>query len=641
MIRLDGVGLRRGDIEVLDDASLTVQRGRKVGVVGANGAGKSSLFALLLGELEPDRGELELPLDLATATVAQEAPSGEVRLLDYVVCGDPRIAAIRTRLAEAEARGDAAGQTAAYADLEAIHGYAAEAEASRVLRGLGFAAGDETRTLDALSGGWRMRAALARTLAAPTELLLLDEPTNHLDLDAVVWLEAWLRRYRGTLLLISHDREFLDPIVDHVALVRDHRIALYAGNYSAFERHRAIEVEHSRRAAARVQRERARIRAFVERFRYKASKARQAQSRIKALERMEVAAPLYAQKRYTFEFLEPERSPRPVATLEAASFGYDGRVVLGEVSMTLSPGDRIALLGANGMGKSTLLRGMARRLASVAGRVEHSPYAKVGYFAQHRVEQLDPDRTPLELVRRVAPALREQEMRDFLGGFGFGHASATRRVAPLSGGEKTRLALALLILERPNLLLLDEPTNHLDLDMREALAAALQSYPGALVLVAHDRHLLRLVSDSLWLVADGRAAPFKGDIDDYGRWLAARHTAQTRDEPRSGGATTAAARRARRRAAADERRRATPLRREIEALEQRLGALHDERASIESVLAGGAIYDEAERARLHALLVRRGRLDAEITALEATWIEKSELLGVGRDPVSAASGGVP
>ena len=636
MIRLDDVELRRGGARIFERASLVVQRRQKLGVVGANGAGKSSLIALLLGEVEPDRGVVEMPAGVATVTIAQEAPSGDVPLIDYVVCGDPRIAAIRFRLAAAEASGDADSQAAAHAELEAIRGYAAEAEASRILHGLGFAPGEESQSLDTLSGGWRMRGALARTLATPSELLLLDEPTNHLDLDAIVWLEAWLRRYPGTLLVISHDREFLDPIVDHVALVGDGRIAVYTGNYSAFERLRAVEIEHSHRTSLRVRRERARIEAFVERFRYKASKARQAQSRIKALERMQVSAPLHAQKPFEFRFLEPERSPRPVATLDSVSFGYGDSVVLSEVSMRLAPGDRIALLGANGMGKSTLLRGLARRLALNAGTIEHSPHARIGYFAQHRVEQIDDHRTPLELVRTAAPGMREQDMRNFLGGFRFGDDAATRRIAPLSGGEKTRLALALLILERPNLLLLDEPTNHLDLDMREALAAALQAYSGALVVVSHDRHLLRLVSDSLWLVANGRAAPFDGDIDDYARWLVERHAVRTLDEPRPGGAT-AAARRERRQRLADARRRATPLRREIEALEQRLGTLNDERASIESVLAGSAIYREDERARLHELLVRRGKLDAEITTVEAAWLERNEKLDSMRDAESVAS----
>ena len=636
MIRLDDVELRRGGVKIFDRASLAVQRRQKIGVVGANGAGKSSLIALLLGELEPDRGGVEMPAGVVTVTIAQEAPSGDVPLIDYVVCGDPRIATIRARLAAAEARGDTGGQAAAHADLEAIHGHAAEAAASRILHGLGFAPGEDARTLDTLSGGWRMRAALARTLATPSELLLLDEPTNHLDLDAIVWLETWLKRYSGTLVVISHDREFLDPIVDHVALVDDRCIAVYTGNYSAFERLRAAEIEHSHRAARRVRRERTRIRAFVERFRYKASKARQAQSRIKALERMQASAPLHARRRLDFRFPEPERSPRPVVTLDSVSFGYGDCVVLSEVSMRLAPGDRIALLGANGTGKSTLLRGLAGRLASSAGTMEHSPHARIGYFAQHRVEQLDPHRTPLELVRAAAPDMREQDMRDFLGGFRFGDAAASRRIAPLSGGEKTRLALAMLILERPNLLLLDEPTNHLDLDMRAALAVALQSFSGALVLVSHDRHLLRVVSDSLWLVADGGAAPFEGDIDDYAGWLVERHPVRALDEPRPGAATVAAPRERRRRLA-DERRRAAPLRREIEALERRLGALNDERASIESVLAGNAIYDRDERSRLHALLVRRGKLDAEIATVESAWIEKSEQLDAMRESRAGTS----
>ena len=640
MIRLDEVELRLGGVPILQHAGLVVQRRQKVGVVGANGAGKSSIFALLLGELEPDRGDIELPADIAVAAVAQEAPSGNTRLIDYVVCGDSRIASIRSRLARAEACGDAEAEASAHADLEAIHGYAVEADASRILRGLGFAPGDETQTLDAVSGGWRMRAAIARTLATPSDLLLLDEPTNHLDLDAVVWLETWLRRYAGTLLLISHDREFLDPIVDHVALVRDGRVCVYTGNYSAFERLRAEELEHSRRTAGRVQRERARMQAFVDRFRYKASKARQAQSRLKALERMQWVEPLDTQQRFAFDFIEPERSPRPIARLEEAAFGYDDRRVLSDVSMILAPGDRIALLGANGMGKSTLLRGMAGRLAPGAGTVEHSPYARIGYFAQHRLEQLDPYRAPLDLVREVAPAMREQEMRDFLGGFGFGYEPATRPVASMSGGEKTRLALALLILERPNLLLLDEPTNHLDLDMREALAAALQTFSGALVLVSHDRRLLRLVSDSLWLVTDARATPFGGDIDDYVRWLAQRQAVRTPGEPRTGGAQSAAERRDRRRWSAQQRRQVEPLKREIEVLERRLHALSDERTTIESVLAGGGIYGEDERQRLNVLLVRRGKLDAEITSVESAWLEKSEQLDAMRESGTGASRGM-
>ena len=712
MIRLDGVELRRGGARVLGDASLAIRRRWKVGVVGANGAGKSSLLALLLGELEPDRGEVELPAGIAVATVAQEAPGGDVPLIDYVVCGDPRIAAIRARLADAGARGDAAAEAAAHADLEAVHGYAAEAAASRVLRGLGFAPDDGPRRLDTLSGGWRMRAALARTLASPSDLLLLDEPTNHLDLDAVVWLEGWLRRYAGTLLLISHDREFLDPVVDHVALVAGGRISLYTGSYSAFERLRAVELEHSRRAADRQRRERARVRAFVDRFRYKASKARQAQSRLKALERMEAVAPVPVERRFAFEFLEPERSPRPVVKLEAASFGYGGHTVLREVSMALAPGDRVALLGANGAGKSTLMRGMAGRLAPAAGAVERSPYTKVGYFAQHRLDQLDPHRTPLELARAAAPGMREQEMRDFLGGFGFGadagdeprRAAVRRREDPPRAGAADPGASQPAPPRRA-----DEPSRPRHAPIPRAgvavvLRRARPGLPRPPPVAAGERfpparrgrarRALRGRSRRLPALAVGAsrggAQPGRGGgitsfghggggrpgqgvgIEPFGhggggrsghvmagvrpsdtvapggRDKAAR-AAGERPSPagtdpfdgpsppggsRSGGVTPAGAaapdRRERRRLAAEERRRIAPLRREVDSLERRLAALGDERASIESALADAAVYDDAQRPRLRALLVRRGRLDAEIAEAESLWLERSGQLDAMR-----------
>ena len=641
VIRLDDVELRRGGVKVLDRASLVVQRRQKVGVVGANGAGKTSLLGVLLGELEPDRGDVEVPAGIATATVAQEAPAGEIPLIDYVTCGDPRIASIRARLADAETRGDAGGQAAAHADLEAIHGYAAEAQANRILRGLGFAPGDESRALDALSGGWRMRAALARTLAAPSELLLLDEPTNHLDLDAIVWLEAWLRRYPRNAPAhlprpgISRSESSITSrwsVTDAFwsipeTTARSNGFAPSSWSTRAARRHvsTASGLE-SRCSSTGSATRRAR------RGRRRAGSRRSNGCRWSSRSTGKDGSPSSSSS--------PSVHPRPTTTLESVSFGYGDRTVLSDVSMTLAPGDRIALLGANGMGKSTLLRGLAGRLAPMDGTLAHSPWARIGYFAQHRVEQLDLHRTPLELARGIAPGMREQEMRDFLGGFGFGYVAATNRVAPLSGGEKTRLAIALLILERPNLLLLDEPSNHLDLDMREALIASLQSFSGALVLVSHDRHLLRLVSDALWLVADGRVAPFRGDIDDYGRWLADRHAEPALDEPRSLGATTARARRERRRMHAEERRRAAPLRREIEALERRLGALNEERTSIESVLSGAGIYRENERARLRDLLVRRARLDEEIAVIESTWMEKNEQLDAMDDAGMSASGGM-
>ncbi|MBF2760556.1 MAG: ATP-binding cassette domain-containing protein [Ectothiorhodospiraceae bacterium AqS1] len=649
MIRIDDVALFRGPKAVLEKADLVVQRGQKVGVVGANGAGKSSLVQMILGGLAPDRGRLDLPAGLDIATIAQQTPSGPQALIDYVIEGDARIAAIRARLARASSRGDALAEASAHSDLEAIHGHGAEAAAARILRGLGFAPEDEPRSLDDLSGGMRMRAALARTLTAPCDLLLLDEPTNHLDVDAVLWLEAWLRRHRGTLLVISHDQEFLDPVVDHIALISGGRIFFYTGNYSEFERRRGEDIRRSHQLAERQGRERARMEAFVERFRAKASKARQAQSRLKALARMEEITPLpiASSSDYRFEFPGPEHLPRPLLTLDGASFGYGERTVLHDIGMTLVPGDRIALLGANGMGKSTLMRGMAAALAPRSGRMERSPRTKIGYFTQHRIEQIDLRSSPLDLVRTIDPAMREQQARDFLGGFGFGADAVVNPVEPLSGGEKTRLALALLLLERPNLLLLDEPTNHLDIDMRRALALALQSFPGALVLVSHDRHLLRLVSDSLWLVAKGQVQPFKGDLDDYRTWLlSGLSSAQSAlsaeampDESSNAGsdrsdleppsrpsALRKKDRQQKKREEAERRQRIAPLKRAVTDLESEIDRLGKERAEIGSLLADSATYQEMEHEQLQELLARHRRLEGEIERAESAWLEKSESL---------------
>ena len=649
MIRIDDVALFRGPKAVLEKADLVVQRGQKVGVVGANGAGKSSLVQMILGRLAPDRGRLDLPAGLDIATISQQAPGGPQALIDYVIEGDARIADIRARLARALSRGDALAEVAAHSDLEAIHGHGAEAAAARILRGLGFEPEDERRSLDDLSGGMRMRAALARTLTAPCDLLLLDEPTNHLDVDAVLWLEAWLRRHRGTLLVISHDQEFLDPVVDHIALISGGRIFFYTGNYSEFERRRGEDIRRSHQQAERQGRERARMEAFVERFRAKASKARQAQSRLKALARMEEITPLpiASSSDYRFEFPGPEHLPRPLLTLDGASFGYGNRTVLHDIGMTLVPGDRIALLGANGMGKSTLMRGMAAALAPRAGRVERSPRTKIGYFTQHRIEQIDLRSSPLDLVRSIDPVMREQQARDFLGGFGFGSEAVINPVEPLSGGEKTRLALALLLLERPNLLLLDEPTNHLDIDMRRALALALQSFPGALVLVSHDRHLLRLVSDSLWLVAKEQVKPFKGDLDDYRAWLLSGlwgaqsslpagaispddSSAESKDSDLGPSSRPPALRKRdrqqKKRMEAERRQRIAPLKRAIDDLESELDRLGKERAEIGAILADSATYQNMEHERLQELLARHRHLESEIEKAESAWLERSESL---------------
>jgi ATP-binding cassette subfamily F protein 3 len=494
-----------------------------------------------------------------------------------------------------------------------------------LLHGLGFAPGEERRPVNSYSGGWRMRLALARTLMCRSDLLLLDEPTNHLDLDAVIWLEGWLKTYRGTLILISHDRDFLDAVVGHTLHLEQGRLTLYAGNYSAFERQRAERLAQQQSAYERQQREVAHIHRFVERFRAKATKARQAQSRIKALERMELIAPAHVDSPFHFGFEAPTHLPHPLLRLDAVGAGYPGRPILKGVGLTLTPGDRIGLLGRNGAGKSTLVKVLAGDLAPTAGRRETAQDLKIGYFAQHQLEQLRLDESPLKHLQRLEPKTTEQALRDYLGGFGFAGDRCLGPVAPLSGGEKARLVLALLIRQRPNLLLLDEPTNHLDLEMRHALSEALQEYEGALVLVSHDRHLLRVTADTLLLVDSGGVAPFDGDLDEYPAWLAARDPdregARPPAEAREGGD-----RKQQRRQAADVRKALQPLRNRLQALEQRLAGLEARRHELTAALALPEVYAPEAKPRLLALMDESQRVAAELATAEAEWLEVGEAL---------------
>jgi len=542
MLQLRNVELRRGTRRLLEDADLTVYPGQKLGLVGANGCGKSSLFALIMGELHPDAGEVLVPAGWEIAHVAQQTPSGDQPAIELVMDGDRELRQVQHDLAVAEAAGDGLRQGELHARLEAIGGYTAESRAARLLHGLGFSPGEERRPVDSWSGGWRMRLGLARTLMCRSDLLLLDEPTNHLDLDAVIWLESWLRAYPGTLILISHDRDFLDAIVRQVAHIEQGRLNYYTGNYTAFEALRAERLSQRQAAFVRQQQEIARIQGFVERFRAKATKARQAQSRLKALERMEHIAPAHVDSPFHFAFRAPPSLPRPLLTLEGGRAGYGERLVLDRIKLDLVPGDRVGLLGPNGAGKSTLIKVLAGRLPLLAGEQRQAQGLRIGYFAQHQMDQLRPDESPLKHLQRLAPEATEQVLRDYLGGFDFAGDKALEPVAPFSGGEKARLALALVIWGRPNLLLLDEPTNHLDLEMREALSEALQDYEGALVVVSHDRHLLRVTVDQLLLVDGGREAPFDGDLDDYPAWLLRRQSRleQAAAEIASGGAGGAA-----------------------------------------------------------------------------------------------------
>ena len=626
MLQLRDLSLRRGSKLLFAGADVTVYPGRKVGVVGPNGCGKSSLFALIRGELQQDQGGLLVPPDWEIAHVAQQTPSGEQSAIALVLDGDRELRAVQAQLAIAEEQGDGLRQARLHGRLEAIDGYGVECRAARLLHGLGFAPGEERRPVCSYSGGWRRRLSLARTLMCRSDLLLLDEPTNHLDLDAVIWLESWLKSYPGTLLLISHDRDFLDTVTDAILHIDQGRLHSYTGNYSACERRWAERSAQQQADFTRQQQEIARIRRFVDRFRSKATKARQAQSRLKALERMELIAPAHVETPFRFRLRGPQgRLPYPLLVLEAGAVGYGERTVLAGLDLSLAPGERIGLLGPNGAGKSTLIKLFAGVLPLRAGRRLPAPGLRVGYFAQHQVDQLRPDASPIEHLRHLAPDRSEQELRDYLGGLAFGGDQATAATAPFSGGEKARLALALLIWQEPNLLLLDEPTNHLDLRMRHALSLALQEFEGALVLVSHDRHLLRVTSDQLLLVDAGTVTTFAGDLDDYPAWLT-RRQARRNSPAAQAPAQDGTSRKAQRRAKAEQRRNLQPLRRRLEALETRLADLAARRGELEQELALPLLYEPPAKPRLLSLMARKHRLDADFEETEAAWLEVGEVL---------------
>ncbi len=626
MLKLTDLSLRRGGKLLFEGANMSLYAGQKVGLVGANGSGKSSLFALIRGELQPDRGDFSLPARLAIAHVAQETPSGERSAQALVMAGDPELAELEGALRSAEAAGEGPRLADLHARFEAIGGYSAPSRAARLLHGLGFPPGEESLPVNRFSGGWRMRLNLAQALMCRSDLLLLDEPTNHLDLDAVIWLEGWLRDYPGTLILISHDRDFLDAVTGGTLHIAQGQLRLYAGNYSAFERQRAEQLAQQQAAYSRQQQEVAQIRRFVERFRAKATKARQAQSRLKALERMELIAPAHVDSPFHFAFRPPERLLHPLIRLEGVSLGYGETPVLTGVDLALAPGDRIGLLGPNRAGKSSLIKLLAGALAPLAGERELAQDLRIGYFAQHQVEQLRPEDSPLQHLRRLDPLASEQALRDFLGSLGFPGDSALAPVGPFSGGEKARVTLALLIWQRPKLLLLDEPTNHLDLEMRLALSEALQSFEGGLVVVSHDRHLLRLTSDQLWLVHAGRVQPFDGDLDDYAAWLGRREPPAGEGPREAGGAHRADERRDRRRREADERRRLAPLREALRRVEERLAALASEQQAIGLALARPELYEEGNKAELLGLLETQRSLGQSAEAVEAAWLRACEEL---------------
>ena len=632
MLSFSGLSLRRGTRLLISDASLTIYRGEKVGIVGANGCGKSSLLALILGELQPDAGSFDMPSQLVVAHVAQEMDATDRAAVEFVMDGDAELRETEAAMAAAEARDAGAALGELHARYAALGGYDARSRAGRLMHGLGFSAAEETQPVAAFSGGWRMRLNLAQALMCRSDLLLLDEPTNHLDLDAVIWLEDWLRSYPGTLLMIAHDREFLDRSVDRIVHIEHGAARLYTGNYSAFEEQRAEQLAQQQSLFERQQREIKHMMSFVERFRAKASKARQAQSRLKALERMERIAPAHVDSPFEFAFLAPQKLPRPLLTLEQQAVGYGERVVLQSLNMTIVPGARIALLGRNGAGKSTLMKLLAGELEARAGKRTEARDLRIGYFAQHQLEQLEITESPLQHLRRhggeAAARSTEQELRTFLGGFGFSGDRVFEPVGPFSGGEKARLVLALVSFRRPNLLLLDEPTNHLDLEMRQALAVALKDYEGAVVLVAHDRHLLRAVADELILVDAGHASPFDGDLEDYARWFmtSAASTQQADTAEKSAPEQTNEQKKQRKRLEAERRNRLSPLRAEVARCEARIAELERRRADVEAALSTPDIYGEQAKQQLQELLKTQTQLRRDLQACEEAWLAASERL---------------
>jgi ATP-binding cassette, subfamily F, member 3 len=627
VIQFRNLTLARGARALFENASLQIHPGHKVALTGANGSGKSSLFALLRGELHQEAGDLDIPPAWVVAHVAQETPALSDAALEFVLDGDAELRTIERALTAAEASHDGAHVGELHAKLADIAGYAARSRAAELLHGLGFADSDFARPVSDFSGGWRVRLNLARALMCRSDLLLLDEPTNHLDLDAVIWLEGWLRDYRGTLLLISHDRDFIDAVVDHVAHIEHQRLTLYRGGYSDFERQRSERLAQQQSMYERQQREMAHLHSYIDRFRAKATKARQAQSRIKALERMELISAAHVDSPFTFRFREMAAAPDPLLVLDETAVGYGGLAVLTSLALTLRPGERLGLLGRNGAGKSTLIKLLAGQLPLISGKRIEGKGLNIGYFAQHQLEQLRPEESPLQHMLRLDPKTREQELRDHLGGFDFRGDLATSPCAPFSGGEKSRLALALLIWQRPNLLLLDEPTNHLDLEMRHALTLALQEYDGGVVLVSHDRALLRASCDRFMLVAEGAAKPFDGDLEDYRQWLAEqRGTARAAPEKV---ADKAALKAERAQAQAERQTRLVKRRsllKESDQLELQMAGLQGEKTLLDERLSDPALYSGADSGQLQTLLKRQAELSGSILAAEERWLEIHEAL---------------
>ncbi len=624
MLNFKNIAIRRGSRLLFSEASFTIHKGQKIGLTGANGAGKSSLFALLRDELHADEGEFSMPPNLEVAHVAQETPALSCSAIDYVLDGDRELRQLQQQLQAAEQAHDGLKLADLHAQLEHIGGYTAQARASRLLNGLGFSTQQESNAVSSFSGGWRMRLNLAQALMCRSDVLLLDEPTNHLDLDAVIWLQEWLIKYPGTLMLISHDRDFLDTITDHIVHIEQAKAEIYTGNYSDFERMRAEKLAQQQTAYEKQQREMAHIQSFIDRFKAQATKAKQAQSRIKSLERMELIAQAHVDSPFSFSFPPPKKMPNPLLKLDEADIGYGDKIIINKASLSISPGDRIGLLGPNGAGKSSLIKVLSGQMSALNGKLQTAQDLHIGYFAQHQLEQLRLDESPLWHVQQLDKQATEKDLRNFLGGFDFRGDKVNDPIGPFSGGEKARLVLALLVYQNPNLLLLDEPTNHLDLEMRHALSVALQDYQGALVVVSHDRHLLRSVTDQLLLVAGGSIQPFDGDLDDYKVWLAEQKRAA--DEPVTADSQGGVSRKDQRKLDADRRQRLKPLLDAVKKAEAAVEKYHQQQRELEEKLADPEIYSDDNKPQLKQLLSQKSQVDAALEQAELDWMTAEENL---------------
>ncbi|MDP0233092.1 ABC transporter ATP-binding protein [Glaesserella parasuis] len=633
MIFFTDLTLKRGQTILLEQANATIHTGQKVGLIGKNGCGKSSLFALLKNELQAEGGDASYPKNWSITWVNQETPALDISALDYVIQGDREYTQLTAQLEQANLENNGNLIATLHAQLDTIDAWTIQSRAATLLNGLSFSTEQLQLPVKSFSGGWRMRLNLAQALICRSDLLLLDEPTNHLDLDAVIWLERWLSNYRGTLLLISHDRDFLDPIIDRVLHIEQQKLFDYTGNYSSFEIQRATKLAQQNAAYQQQQQKITHLQKFIDRFKAKATKAKQAQSRVKALEKMELIAPAYADSPFSFEFREPLSLPNPLLMMEKVSAGYGERTVLQSVKLNLVPGSRIGLLGRNGAGKSTLIKLLAGEIQAQSGHTQLAIGVQLGYFAQHQLDTLRADESALWHLARLAPEKTEQELRNYLGGFAFHSDKVKQAVSSFSGGEKARLVLALIVWQRPNLLLLDEPTNHLDLDMRQALTEALTQYEGSLVIVSHDRHLLRSTVDEFYLVHDGKVEEFNGDLEDYQKWLnelnAQLEFAKKADNPTAcHNENSAVNRKEQKRQEAELRQQAAPLRKKLTQLEKELEKLTASLTTLEETLASPEIYDVENKAKLTDTLAKRVATKKQLEEVEMEWLEVQEQLEV-------------